>query len=227
MAEQKYRYTLHAVVREEQGKGASRRLRRQGLVPAIIYGGNTEPQAIAIKQDELKKNAKNHSFFSQIINLKIDGQEDQEILVRDVQHHIYKPLFQHFDFQRIVRGQEITATVLLEFVGEERAPGVKTDGGIVSRHMTTVEVICRPSLLPEYIAVDLSEANIGDIITLADLKLPEGVRLVGDMEDEEFAATVVVQISYPQREEQMEDTDTDTAAADEEGDKEENADKQE
>lgn len=200
MAKQEYRYTLSAVARDDQGKGASRRLRHQGLVPAVVYGGEGEPQSIAIKQDELLKNAKNESFFSQIINLQVEGQEDTEVLVRDVQHHVYKPLFMHFDFQRIVRGQELNATVALHFINGETCPGVKNGGGIISHVTTSVEITCRPSLLPEYIEVDMGQAEMGDVIHMGNLVLPEGVRLAGDWTEEELLETTIAQVMHPQAE---------------------------
>lgn len=216
MADQEYRYTLHAILRNEHGKGASRRLRHEGWVPAIIYGGNEAPQNIAIKQDELLKNAKHESFFSQIINLKIEGAEDQEVLVRDVQHHLYKPMFQHFDFQRIVRGQEISATVTLHFINEDTAPGVKGHGGIVSRYLTSLDIVCRPSKLPEYIEVDLGQVDIGQVVHLSDVVLPEGVALAGEWSEEELSETAVAQIVYPQKshDDDSEDAEAGDNAAD-------------
>ena len=187
---QKHSYEINATVREEQGKGASRRLRRAGLVPAIVYGGKDEPLAIAIKQDELAKNAKHDSFFSQIINLKIEGKGDVEVIVRDVQHHVYKPLFMHFDFQRIVKGQEITTTVPFNFVNEETAHGVKMQGGIVSKLLTNANIICAPKDLPEAIDVDLAALELGQTLHLSDIKLPKGVRFAGDTSQLEQTAVV-------------------------------------
>lgn len=196
MSNQEYRYTLHAVVRTDEGKGASRRLRREGWVPAIVYGGNADPKSIAIKQDELQKNAKHDSFFSQIINLKIEGEEEQEILVRDVQHHVYKPLFQHFDFQRIVRGQELHASVALHFINDEKIPGVVA-GGVLSRILTSLDVVCRPRHLPEYIEVDVGNLEVGESITAKDIKFPEGVRVAGELSEEELSQLVIASILRP------------------------------
>lgn len=195
-----YRYELTATIRADQGKGASRRLRKQGLVPAIVYGGKEEPLAIAISQNQLAKNAKNESFFSQIINLKIEGREDQEVIVRAVQHHIYKPLFQHFDFQRVIKGQEIHSTVAIHFENEENAAGVKLHGGIVNKMINTVDIICEPRNLPEHIVLDLTDLDAGNAIHLSDIKLPEGVRLAG--EPESWAETVVVSIVHGKGEEE-------------------------
>lgn len=193
MSQQDYLYTLTAKRRDDQGKGASRRLRREGLVPAIVYGGNSEPLAIAVKQDDLVKFGKNDSFYSQIINLQVEGMEDAEVLVRDVQRHLYKPLYQHMDFQRIVRGQEIHATVTLHFINEETSVGVKA-GGMVTHHINSLEIICRPRHLPEYIEVDMANVEVGGIVHVGDIVLPEGVRLAGDVEHiaKEPAAQIIV-----------------------------------
>ncbi len=207
---QKYRYTLNGKLRQDKGKGASRRLRREGWVPAIVYGGEGEPVSISIRQDELVKNARFDSFYSQIINLKIEGQEDSEVLVRDVQHHVYKPLYQHFDFQRIVRGQDVFATVGLHFLNEETAVGVKEEGGVISHFLTAVEIVCRPSALPEYIEVDMGELKLGESIYLSDLVLPEGVRL---QQEEELDTTLVATIAHPRTE-----SDDEEAEAVEDGD---------
>ena len=219
---QEYRYELVGKLRQDNGKGASRRLRREGWVPAIVYGGEGEPLSIAIKQDELVKNARFDSFYSQIINLKIEGQEDLEVIIRDVQHHLYKPLFMHFDFQRIVRGQDMNATASLHFINEETCPGVKDEGGIISHYITSVDIICRPRNLPEYIEVDMGAAEMGTVIHLSDLVMPEGVRLA---QEEELEETAVAQVVYPQTEEEEEDEDTveagDVPVAGEESDAEE------
>lgn len=209
---QDYLYTLTAKRRDDQGKGASRRLRREGWVPAIVYGGNEAPLAISVKQDDLVKYGKIDSFYSQIINLKVEGMDDAEVLVRDVQRHLYKPLYQHMDFQRIVRGQEIHATVTLHFINEDTAPGVKA-GGMVNHHINSLDIICRPRHLPEYIEIDMGKAEIGDVIHIGDIQLPEGVRLAGDAETIEKEAAA--QIIMPKRAVDIEGDDTDTAASSE------------
>ncbi|MDO4776152.1 MAG: 50S ribosomal protein L25/general stress protein Ctc [Cardiobacteriaceae bacterium] len=208
---QDYLYTLIAKRRDDQGKGASRRLRREGWVPAIVYGGNEEPLAISVKQDDLVKYGKIDSFYSQIINLQVEGMEDAEVLVRDVQRHLYKPLYQHMDFQRIVRGQEIHATVTLHFINEDTAPGVKA-GGMINHHINSLDIVCRPRHLPEYIEVDMGQAEVGDVIHIGDIKLPEGVRLAGDVETIEKEAAA--QIIMPKRAVDIEDEDGEAAAAD-------------
>ena len=190
-----YAYTLSAIVRQDSGKGASRRLRRQGLVPAIVYGGEEAALAVAVKQDDLVKFGRFDSFYSQIICLQVEGKGDIEVIVRDVQRHLYKPLYQHMDFQRVVRGQELQATVSLHFANEESSIGVKA-GGIVEHHLNSVEIVCLPRNLPENIEVDMANVALGDVIHLRDLKLPQGVRL---LHDDDRAEAVVAQIVHPQR----------------------------
>ena len=204
-----YAYTLSAKVRQDNGKGASRRLRREGLVPAIIYGGEDKPLSIALSQDALVRYGKFDSFYSQIICLQVEGQGDVEVIVRDVQRHLYKPLYQHLDFQRVVRGQELQATVSLHFVNEESSVGVKA-GGLVEHHLNSVDIICLPRDLPENITVDMAEVALGDVIHLRDLKLPQGVRLV---HDDERADAVVAQIVHPNRAAAADDSDGESAAS--------------
>lgn len=196
MSEQ-YRYTLVAKRRDDNGKGASRRLRREGWVPAIVYGGEGEPLSIAVSQNELIKFGQNDSFYSQIINLQVEGLEDQEVLVRDVQRHLFKPLYQHMDFQRIVRGQEISATVVIHVLNVEESVGVKA-GGVSSQVLNTLDIICRPRHLPEKIEVDVAHLGIGESVCLSDITLPEGVRLQGEWTEEALQTTVVAQVLPPQ-----------------------------
>ena len=196
-----YAYTLSAIVRQDSGKGASRRLRREGLVPAIVYGGEGAALPVAVKQDD-----------SQIICLKVEGQGDVEVIVRDVQRHLYKPLYQHMDFQRVVRGQELQATVSLHFTNEDTSVGVKA-GGIVEHHLNSAEIVCLPRNLPEYIEVDMANVALGDVIHLRELKLPQGVRL---LHDDDRAEAVVAQITHPNRgaveESEAETGESDSAA---------------
>ncbi|MDO4435358.1 MAG: 50S ribosomal protein L25/general stress protein Ctc [Cardiobacteriaceae bacterium] len=193
---QEYAYTLKATVRSDNGKGASRRLRHEGLVPAIVYGGkDQQPLSIALSQNELVRFGRFDNFYSQIIKLEVEGLEAQEVIVRDVQRHVFKPLYQHIDLQRVVRGQELHATVSLHFVNEGACKGVKESGAIIEHHLHSVEVICRPRHLPEAIEVDMTDYVVGSVIHLRDLKLPEGVRLA---HTDERADAVVAQVIYPQ-----------------------------
>lgn len=184
-------FQLNAVNRsaEQQGKGASRRLRKQNLVPAIIYGGNEEPTAIAVKYNELIKALENEAFFSHILTINVDGDEHQAV-IKDLQRHPAKGVPLHADFMRIVKGQKIHMNVPVHFEGKEDAPGTK-EGGILSTLVTDVEIICLPSRLPESLVVDVSKMQIGDTYHLSDIVLPEGV-VIYELEQEDGTDRTIV-----------------------------------
>ncbi len=169
-------FTIPAVSRSDKGKGASRRLRRQGMVPGIIYGGGKDPEMIATPHNKLVQQLDNEAFYSSILNLELDG-KIQRVVLKDLQRHPAKPFILHFDLLRVADTDRIRMVVPLHFVGEENAPGVKA-GGKIHHAMADVEVICEARNLPEYIEVDVSQMNVGDMIHLTDLKLPEGVEIV-------------------------------------------------
>ena len=170
-------FTLNANARDDLGKGASRRLRRNAdQVPAIVYGGDKEPQNISIAARELNKALENDAFYSSIIGLSIDGKVE-EVLIKALQRHPAKPRLLHADFQRIVAGQKVTVHVQLHFTNEETCVGVKQEGGMVFRNLPEVEVSCLPKDLPDFIEVDLLDLKVGDSLHLTDLKLPEGVEI--------------------------------------------------
>ncbi len=170
-------FELHAEPRNDMGKGASRRLRREGKVPAIMYGGGKDPQALTLEQRELLHNLENEAFFSHILTIKVDGSDEQAVL-RDLQRHPSKPVVLHVDLQRVSASEKIHVRVPLHFVGEDVAVGVKMGGGMISHELTEVDVECLPGDLPEFIEVDVSGLDVGDSLHLSDLKLPAGVTLV-------------------------------------------------
>ena len=176
-------FEINAQKRTLQGSGASRRLRRAGQVPGIIYGGTAAPIAIEIEHNALLLNLKKEAFHSSILNVLIDGKTEQ-VLLRDTQRHAYKPLVLHVDFQRVDATHELHIKVPLHFVNEELAPGVKLSGGLVNHVMTEVDVQCLAKDLPGFIEVDLSALKIGDSIHLSQLKLPAGVKLVAHATDD-------------------------------------------
>jgi large subunit ribosomal protein L25 len=169
-------FDLIAELREDQGKGASRRLRHQGKVPAIIYGAGRKPRALLFDHNKVLKQLENESFYSSVLNIKV-GAKSQAAILKDLQRHPAKPRIMHMDFQRVVEDQEIRMNVPLHFIGEEVAPGVKTGGGKVAHLMTEVEIVCLPRYLPEYIDVDVSTMELDDMQSMSDLKLPEGVEI--------------------------------------------------
>ena len=193
-------FQLNAVNRsaEQQGKGASRRLRKQNLVPAIIYGGNEEPTAIAVKYNELIKALENEAFFSHILTINVDGDEHQAV-IKDLQRHPAKGVPLHADFMRIVKGQKIHMNVPVHFEGKEDAPGTK-ECGILSTLVTDVEIICLPSRLPESLVVDVSKMQIGDTYHLSDIVLPEGV-VIYELEQEDGTDRTIVNMQAPTVEE--------------------------
>ncbi len=167
-------FLLHAQVRTDAGKGASRRLRRlQDLVPAIVYGGGQPPQSISLSHKDFSRALENEAFYSHIVSLDIDGTAE-DVIIKDLQRHPAKPRLIHADFVRIVKGQKITVNVPLHFINEDTCVGVKLNGGVISHIETDIEIICLPRNLPEYVEVDMAEVDIGDTIHLSDLKLPEG-----------------------------------------------------
>ncbi|WP_019673142.1 50S ribosomal protein L25/general stress protein Ctc [Psychrobacter lutiphocae] len=206
-------YTVNGIVRTEdqQGKGASRRLRKQNLVPAIIYGGNEEPTAISIKDNELRKLLENEAFFSNILTIELDG-EDHLAVIKDLQRHPSKGFPMHADFQRIVKGQKINMQIPIHFTGREDAPGLKA-GGILSTLVTDIEIVCLPQDLPEYLEVDVSELEIGESLHLTDIKLPEGV-IIFELDVDEPVDRTVVNMQAPTVEEVDEDTEVEVDAAD-------------
>jgi len=169
---------LHAEVRTDVGKGASRRLRRRGdLVPGIIYGGETAPVNLTLKINELSKAMMSESFFSQILNVVVDGKSEQAVL-RDLQRSPASDKVTHIDFLRVSANRPIDVSVPLHFVDEEKCVGVREHHGIVVHAMTEVEISCLPGDLPEYIEVPMLGLDLNDNVHLSDLTLPPGVTVV-------------------------------------------------
>ncbi|EBA01154.1 50S ribosomal protein L25/general stress protein Ctc [Marinobacter sp. ELB17] len=170
-------FVIEAFPRDDQGRGASRRLRRQERkIPAIIYGGHKDATPISIWHNELKKALENEAFYSRVLTIELNG-EKESVILKDLQRHPYKPLLSHADFQRINKDEEIFVHVPLHLVNEETAPAIKTFGGVAFRLMTQVEVACLPQNLPEFIEIDLFDVEMDGIVHMSDLKLPEGVRI--------------------------------------------------
>jgi large subunit ribosomal protein L25 len=160
--------------REKAGKGASRRLRHSGKVPAILYGGGQPPQTLVLDQQNLLTMIGSEKFYSSIVQVKIDGQA-HDAIIKDVQMHPARNVVVHVDLQRVVESEKIRIRLPIHFRNETVAPGVKTQGGIVSHMETDVEISCLPKDLPEYLEVDLAEMDLNDTKFLADIPLPAGV----------------------------------------------------
>jgi large subunit ribosomal protein L25 len=180
-----------------QGKGASRRLRRSGKVPAILYGGNAQPRQLILDHQNLLTLLVNERFYSTILSLSVNG-EKQAAILKDVQRHPAKNQVLHLDLQRVLENEPVRMRIPLHFKGAAGSPGVKTQGGVVSHLLNDVEVSCLPKDLPEYVEVDLSEMVMNEIKRLSDLKLPSGVELVDLVHGRDEA---VVSIHHPRAEE--------------------------
>lgn len=170
-------FELNVELRDDLGKGASRRLRRlEDKIPGIVYGGGKKAQPISINHKEIIKQLEDEAFYSHILTLKA-GKKTEKVILKDLQRHPFKPKVTHADFMRISATQKLQTSVPLHFLNEESCPGVKA-GGVVSHAFTTVEVSCLPKNLPEYIEVDMTDAELDSIVHLSDLVLPKGVELV-------------------------------------------------
>jgi large subunit ribosomal protein L25 len=170
-------HSIVAEIREGQGKGASRRLRHEGKVPAIIYGGHKDPVALSLSQNELLHVSEHESFYSSIVEIRLGAEVTQQAVVRDMQRHPYKPIIMHVDFMRVTADEKLTMEVPVHFMGEEKSPAGKTAGVIIQHLMTEIEIEALPKDLPEFLAVDLSNIKAGDSIMLSDVALPEGVSI--------------------------------------------------
>ncbi|MFN2382262.1 MAG: 50S ribosomal protein L25/general stress protein Ctc [Guyparkeria sp.] len=169
-------FKIDASVREKLGKGASRRLRREGNIPAIVYGGKKAPVSLTINHNELLKHLDHEAFFSHILELTVGGETD-EVVLRDLHRHPFKPtVVLHADFQRITRGQKMRMNVPLHFDNREESKGAK-EGGVISVIHNEIEIECLPRQLPEYLTVDLADLDINEAIHLSEIKLPEGISI--------------------------------------------------
>ncbi len=172
----KENFVVVAESRADQGKGASRRLRRLGKIPAIVYGGTAAPESITLSSNEMFKHLKVEAFYSHILTMNIGGTE-QQVVLKDLHRHPVSGLAMHADFQRVDANHVLHMHVPLHFKGEAIAPGVKTGGGIVEHHLNQVVIECLPKDLPEFIEVDLTNLNLNESIHLSQLALKDGVTL--------------------------------------------------
>jgi large subunit ribosomal protein L25 len=170
------KFDLIADFREDKGKGASRRLRHEGRVPAILYGGGRESRALTFDHNKLLQQMQSESFYSSVLSIRV-GEQTQAAIVKDVQRHPARNAIVHIDLQRIVEDQEIRMNVPIHFLNEAIAVGVKIGGGSVSHLRTDVEVVCLPKYLPEYFEVDIATLDVDEMLRLSDIKLPEGVEI--------------------------------------------------
>ena len=166
--------TISAEIREDVGKGASRRLRHSGKVPAVIYGGHRDPVSLTLDQNELMHAADNESFYASVLEIKVGEDRTQSAIVRDMQRHPFKAIIMHIDFLRVSAKEVLRISVPIHFIGEEESPAGKASGIVIQHQMTEVEIEALPKDIPEYLEADLSQIDAGDAVMLSELKLPKG-----------------------------------------------------
>ena len=169
-------HNIRATARNDEGKGASRRLRRAAQIPAIIYGGSAAPQSVQLEHEKTWLASQNEWFYSSILSLDVDGKVES-VLLRDIQRHPYKQQIMHLDFQRVDANQALRAKVPLHFVNQEGSPAGKTAGIVITHEVNEVAISCLPKDLPEFIAVDLKDLKPGDTVHLSQIALPAGVEV--------------------------------------------------
>lgn len=170
-------FTVIANKRSETGSSASRRLRRAGLVPGVVYGGTVAPDSITIIAKDLIKMLEDESFFTAVVTLDIDGAQQQAVIM-DLQRHPFKPTLLHVDFERVTADTIVTKLVPLHFINEATSNAVKNQGASIQHVAAEVEMKCPAGVLPEFIEVDLANAETGQVIHLSDLVIPAGAQLV-------------------------------------------------
>ncbi len=215
-------FEIIAEPREDMGKGASRRLRREGKVLGVVYGGAKDAASIMMDHDDISHHLENEAFYSHILTLQI-GKEKEKVVLKDLQRHTYKSAILHLDLLRIDAKEKLTMRVPLHFINEDKSVGVK-QGGVVSHVMSDLEIACLPKHLPEYIEVDLAEVNIGEGIRLADLSLPEGAEIAALLHGGD-TAQIVATVHMPKVVAEDEDEDEDVSEAEAEAEEVTDADK--
>ena len=166
---------LIAQERTGTGKGAARQARRNGMVPGVVYGGGVDPVSIQIPFNDLLKRLKAGRFLSTLFNLKVAGHDDVRVICRDVQRDVVKDLPTHLDLMRLRRASKVNLFIPVEFINENDAPGLKR-GGVLTVVRPEVELIVTASEIPENITIDLTGLNVGDVITISSVTLPEGAK---------------------------------------------------
>ena len=201
-------FNLIAEMRDDQGKGASRRLRRQGKVPAVIYGAGRDPRNLMFDHNKVLRQLEDPSFYSSILNVKV-GEKSRAAIVKDIQRHPSKKQIIHIDLQRIVEDEQIKMQIPIHYLGEEDAVGVKIGGGTVTKIMTELEISCLPKDLPEFLEVDISELELDQMLNVSDISLPEGAE-ISDIIKEQDQAIVSIQEIKEIIEEEIEDEDSES-----------------
>jgi len=195
-------HKLTANGRKDEGKGASRRLRHAGMIPAIVYGGEGKPSSIQLEHEKTWVASQHEWFYSSILTLDIDG-KPQQVLLRDMQRHPFKQQIMHLDFQRVSANTAIRVNVPLHFVNQDTSPAGKSADVVLTHELNEVEISCLPKDLPEFVEVDLGAMKLGDTVHLSDVKLPKGVELAHKIDDEHNPAVAVARHTRQETEEEV------------------------
>ncbi len=204
-------FEFDAVSRVNAGTSSAKAIRRNGNIPAVVYGGSSEPELIELSHNEVTKRLANEAVYSHILQLNVDGKVQNAVL-KDMHRHPAKDTIMHMDFMRVIMGEKFKTNVPLHFVNEEISPGIK-EGGVVMHSMIDVEIECLPKDLPEYIEVDLSGLGIGDSIHLSEVVVPAGVSilLLAHDEDHDLSVAQIMKTRGGSEDEDDEDADSDVA----------------
>jgi large subunit ribosomal protein L25 len=207
-------FTLDAEIRTDLGKGASRRLRHAGKVPAVLYGADKEAVSLTLNHNKLFQAQGFEAFYSHVLTLNI-GKEKVEVLVKDMQRHAFRPIVMHLDFLRVDANKALHTHIPLHFINEDKADSIKLNGGHAEHHMIDVEISCLPADLPEFIEVDLENVEIGQTLHLTDLVLPKGVSLLelNKGETHDLAVVTVKLAKGPKAEDEGDDAVAEEAPA--------------
>ena len=182
-------FEIVAQARERKGKGASRRLRRTGYIPGILYGANKDPVNIQLEHNDVIKHTDLEAFYSHVLTLKLPS-GGERVVLKDMQRHPYKAQVLHMDFLRVDENEKLAMRVPFHFINEDTCLGVKA-GGVLSHVMTEIDILCLPRDLPEYIEVDVEHLELGDSLHLSDLTIPTGVEIAALAHGGDDAQSVV------------------------------------
>lgn len=204
--------TIAAQVREKAGKGASRAIRREGRVPAVIYGDKKDPISVHLEEKALRKMLSTGQMLNSVVEVEVEGGDSHRTLPKDVQFHPVTERPLHVDFLRLKKGQKIEVEIPMHFVDEEKSPGL-TRGGVLNVVRHEIEVSCIPSKIPAELVASLAGLEIGDSIHISQVQLPEGVEV--DFEDHDFTVATIVSPSALKSQDDEEAEDGEAPAADE------------
>ncbi|KAA3651257.1 MAG: 50S ribosomal protein L25/general stress protein Ctc [Proteobacteria bacterium] len=218
-------YKVEAKLRDDVGKGASRRLRREGRVPVVLYGAGKEPRNLTLNHNKVLRLIEDEGFFSSIIEFSADGGAKQKVVIKDMQRHPAKPVIMHMDFMRVDDNQELVMNIPIHFLNADDSPASKVAGIVIDYQIHEIEITCLPKDLPESFEVDLANFDVGDSVMLSEIAMPEGVKALAFMrtDDEDFDEVVVntATVLDTSDEDEVEAPDVEVPTVDEDGAEEE------